>query len=658
CSKTVDLIVLVESSNKTAFSHGETQTWHPAISLFLDGLFHSLDIGENGFRVAVILYSTSIDDVMTFAVDRQFAHHGISYLRPKYGSANLHIGLAEMNRIIRYYSRPGVTRRAVIVSGSHFLYPTDILSEVWRSKMLNIDMAAIGFGAEANENEIRQIAGDFVITIDDIGMLYALVKRVTDRLCIEPIDGQWSHWLQWTSCSASCEGGYRTRMRECNNPEPKYGGKNCRGSNSDTFICNMGPCNVEFPQSEWSSWGDCSSSCGKGQEVRSRICSSTNHVHCNNLGIETDVRECTKAPCPHPVDNLSINICFDFDDVTEGVWSEWSQWSTCDCKSQTANRTRTCKSQSPGNGRQDCQGFSRAVIACDSSMNPECPAVDGHWSDWSSWSTCSVTCGTGSRRRNRKCDNPVPENGGKDCNGVKTEILDCDSLVICNDCRLMFHLDFHTSPEEDEMNSHSRYHMRGTIFDSVDYNIHGDGVFRQNSRVILWQFHDIDWKFNVDIFMRVKPEVNLSPSPVTLLTDGDCSTLDVSPSLLIALDYRLNPNTVTVMFGLSLEDRHNMLYINISTKVDDFIDIHLTYKGTNFGGVVNGRKSEINFEKPATVKRHPGPLTIGKSMCALDNPGFSGLIKEVYVFLTCSAQKFKGAIFTLQYNGTQDDHQI
>lgn len=52
--------------------------------------------------------------------------------------------------------------------------------------------------------------------------------------------------------------------------------------------------------------------------------------------------------------------------------------------------------------------------------------VDGGWSDWLAWEPCSATCGTAERARRRLCDNPVPENGGVECQGERIILEICD----------------------------------------------------------------------------------------------------------------------------------------------------------------------------------------------------------------------------------------
>ncbi|XP_026565094.1 A disintegrin and metalloproteinase with thrombospondin motifs 17 [Pseudonaja textilis] len=54
--------------------------------------------------------------------------------------------------------------------------------------------------------------------------------------------------------------------------------------------------------------------------------------------------------------------------------------------------------------------------------------IDGDWSIWSQWSMCSRTCETGARFRQRKCDNPPPGPGGKNCQGASVEHTVCENL--------------------------------------------------------------------------------------------------------------------------------------------------------------------------------------------------------------------------------------
>ncbi|XP_020647584.3 A disintegrin and metalloproteinase with thrombospondin motifs 8 [Pogona vitticeps] len=55
------------------------------------------------------------------------------------------------------------------------------------------------------------------------------------------------------------------------------------------------------------------------------------------------------------------------------------------------------------------------------------PAVDGNWGPWSPWGTCSRTCGGGVRFSNRDCNNPLPKNGGKYCEGQRVQYESCNT---------------------------------------------------------------------------------------------------------------------------------------------------------------------------------------------------------------------------------------
>ena len=150
---------------------------------------------------------------------------------------------------------------------------------------------------------------------------------------LDPIDGGWSSWMNWSTCSASCNGGYRSRARSCSSPQPALGGQLCDGMPSQTEICNTHGCqgtdsvtlhnydlNVrtyvsnsdsltqrvvlpvvgDWGADSWTSWSDCSTSCGSGQRVRTRWCRD----QCSDREVETDFRACFKAACPLPGEGL------------------------------------------------------------------------------------------------------------------------------------------------------------------------------------------------------------------------------------------------------------------------------------------------------------------------------------------------------------------
>ena len=56
------------------------------------------------------------------------------------------------------------------------------------------------------------------------------------------VNGSWSPWLEWSSCSLSCGIGTQQRQRQCDNPQPSYGGMNCSGDEIEAMNCDLKPC--------------------------------------------------------------------------------------------------------------------------------------------------------------------------------------------------------------------------------------------------------------------------------------------------------------------------------------------------------------------------------------------------------------------------------
>ena len=56
------------------------------------------------------------------------------------------------------------------------------------------------------------------------------------------VNGQWSAWGSYGSCSKTCDGGTQTRKRTCTNPAPQNGGSSCSGQDEQTQACNSKGC--------------------------------------------------------------------------------------------------------------------------------------------------------------------------------------------------------------------------------------------------------------------------------------------------------------------------------------------------------------------------------------------------------------------------------
>ncbi|XP_041349173.1 SCO-spondin-like [Gigantopelta aegis] len=245
-----------------------------------------------------------------------------------------------------------------------------------------------------------------------------------------PINGGWSSWSTWienTSCGVTCGSGTRTeiRRRQCNNPAPQYGGRGCSTASSETrtLTCTKSPCPINGGFSDWGSWEEdtpCGVTCGEGTrtEVRHRQCTNPRPQYggrdCGAHSSESRTLTCTKDPCP-------IN----------GGWSDYGSWEdnipcgvTCGEGTRTEIRHRECTNPAPQYGGEDCGTDSSESRTLTCTMDP-CP-INGGWSDYGSWeedTPCGVTCGEGTRTeiRHRECSNPAPQYGGQDCGTDSSE---------------------------------------------------------------------------------------------------------------------------------------------------------------------------------------------------------------------------------------------
>jgi len=56
------------------------------------------------------------------------------------------------------------------------------------------------------------------------------------------VNGGFSLWSAWTTCSKTCGTGSQSRRRTCSNPVPADGGQNCTGEYEQAKSCKLTSC--------------------------------------------------------------------------------------------------------------------------------------------------------------------------------------------------------------------------------------------------------------------------------------------------------------------------------------------------------------------------------------------------------------------------------
>ncbi|XP_028399009.1 uncharacterized protein LOC114522509 isoform X2 [Dendronephthya gigantea] len=136
-----------------------------------------------------------------------------------------------------------------------------------------------------------------------------------------PVHGNYGNWSLSSGCNVTCGEGFETWKRDCNNPGPKFGGRNCNqlGEAIEYRPCQATPCPVDGGYTRWSLYVPCNVSCGEGMEIWRRTCDNPEPKYggnnCSELGKSIDLKKCTKKPCPaSPVD---------------GNYGNWTRLSPC-----------------------------------------------------------------------------------------------------------------------------------------------------------------------------------------------------------------------------------------------------------------------------------------------------------------------------------------
>jgi len=236
--------------------------------------------------------------------------------------------------------------------------------------------------------------------------------------CEQPaVDCSISDWTSWEQCDRTCGGGQTHRVRQIHE-FAQGGGVPCPPELIETRGCGEEPCSKQDCEvSDWTAWGQCSTSCGPGVRMRNRTILRTRSE--GGDGCMTHLGEaeaCQESSACGPVD------C---------KWADWSDWDACsdDCGGGQHSRVRLL-SRPPQNGGLPCNASDKEQVGPCNTQSCSAECVDGKFGDWEAWGSCTATCDGGTAARHRRVARTANE-CGRVAEGKASEVKFCNVGVAC-----------------------------------------------------------------------------------------------------------------------------------------------------------------------------------------------------------------------------------
>ncbi|XP_076811254.1 SCO-spondin-like [Clavelina lepadiformis] len=232
--------------------------------------------------------------------------------------------------------------------------------------------------------------------VDDVEGALSDYDSVNTVTCNNDICLTWSPWAE-TSCSGECDvPGTLTRSRTCRFSlvSGEITADRTRRCSQEVVPC-IGRCRTSW--SLWSSWSRCSETCGAGMNIQSRIC--------RKEGLEAEPEVCFGGTGLDPNVHRRTRPC------NTQVCNAWSTWTLGDC-------TKECGGGGKRQKRRECVGKGLTAPITAPAKDLSCHFVieecgnepcDAAYLPWSAWTRCTSPCGSGTRRRRRRC---ISKRGG------------------------------------------------------------------------------------------------------------------------------------------------------------------------------------------------------------------------------------------------------
>uniref|UniRef100_A0A672IER4 Semaphorin-2A n=1 Tax=Salarias fasciatus TaxID=181472 RepID=A0A672IER4_SALFA len=243
-------------------------------------------------------------------------------------------------------------------------------------------------------------------------------------------NGGWTPWSSWGQCSSSCGIGFEVRQRSCNNPAPRHGGRVCVGQGREERLCNdKKPCPLPVLWTAWGPWAHCSADCGGGVHSRTRTCENGNTCP----GCAMEYKTCNLEACPEVRRNTPWTPWMPVNVSQDGARQEQRFRYTCRALLPDPQQLQLGKKKletrfCPNDGTGACQTDSLVEDLVKTSGGRTAAQPPGaRWGSWETWSACSQQCSRGFRTRKRSCSTAEGRTNPGACVGSPVEYQDCNA---------------------------------------------------------------------------------------------------------------------------------------------------------------------------------------------------------------------------------------
>ncbi|MCJ8277023.1 MAG: thrombospondin type-1 domain-containing protein, partial [Bdellovibrionales bacterium] len=151
----------------------------------------------------------------------------------------LDVDLNGSGREILYVDRKG--RKLIAI---------DVFSNQPHEYLWEIDLIEKVIFSNQVEMYVQAMNGQTSIVVGNNKITLRQGQNPTIDYFNERIDGGWTNFSPWSSCSRLCGGGERIRMRACSSPYPQNGGLSCSGDAIDVESCNTHVCDTNCPEGQ------------------------------------------------------------------------------------------------------------------------------------------------------------------------------------------------------------------------------------------------------------------------------------------------------------------------------------------------------------------------------------------------------------------------